>query len=84
MPSEVLHSGLALLAVAQSSVNPFIYSFQSENCRRHIRRIKKRRKVQVDVEKKKLSAEAFITLNTQCNAAENQGSLNLVQLPIAQ
>ena len=38
----------------------------------------------MDVEKKKLSAEAFITMHTQCNAAENQGSLNLVQLPIAQ
>ena len=49
--SEVLQSGLALLAVAHSSMNPFIYAFQSENFRQHIRQIKKRRKQQVDVEK---------------------------------
>ena len=40
--SEVLQSGLALLAVAHSSMNPFIYSFQSRNFRQHIRRITKR------------------------------------------
>ena len=49
--SEVLQSGLALLAAAHSSLNPFIYAFQSKNLRRHIRRITKRRKQQVDVEK---------------------------------
>ena len=42
-PSESLQTGLALLAVAHSSVNPFIYSFQSTNFPRHIRRIMKRR-----------------------------------------
>ena len=81
--SEVLQSGLALLAVAHSSMNPFIYAFQSENFRRHIRQIKKRRKVQVDGQKKKLSKEAFITMHAQYNGAENQGSFNLVQLPRA-
>lgn len=40
--SEVLQSGLALLAVAHSSMNPFIYSFQSRNFRQHLRRITKR------------------------------------------
>ena len=40
--SEALQSGLALLAVAQSTVNPFVYSFQSSNFRRHVRRITKK------------------------------------------
>lgn len=39
---EVLQSALALLAVAHSGMNPFIYSFQSQNFRQHIRRITKR------------------------------------------
>ena len=42
--SQAFRSGLALLAVAHSSVNPFIYSFQSRNFRQHIRRISKRNK----------------------------------------
>ena len=42
--SLVLRSGLALLAVAQSSLNPFLYSFQSQNFRQHLRKIAKRRK----------------------------------------
>ena len=48
--SQVLESSLALLAVTHSTVNPFVYSFQSSNFRRHIRRITKR-KHQVDKEK---------------------------------
>ena len=51
-PSEALQSGLALLAVAHSSVNPFLYSFQSGNFRRHIRRITKKKKLQVEPAKK--------------------------------
>lgn len=42
--SVVLRSGLALLAVAQSSLNPFLYSFQSQNFRRHVRRLTKEKK----------------------------------------
>ena len=47
---EVLQSALALLAVAHSSVNPFIYSFQSQNFRQHILRITKRNRPQLSKE----------------------------------
>lgn len=50
--SEVLQSGLALLAVAHSSMNPFVYSFQSRNFRQHIRRITKRNRPQLSKIKK--------------------------------
>ena len=49
---EVLQSALALLAVAHSSINPFIYSFQSQNFRQHIRRITKRNRPQLSKVKK--------------------------------
>ena len=49
---EVLQSALALLAVAHSSMNPFIYSFQSQNFRQHIRRITKRNRPQLSKVKK--------------------------------
>ena len=48
---EVLQSALALLAVAHSSMNPFIYSFHSQNFRQHIRRITKRNRPQLSKEK---------------------------------
>ena len=38
--SEVLHSGLALLAVTHSIMNPFIYSFQSRNFRQQIQQLR--------------------------------------------
>ena len=49
---EVLQSALALLAVAHSSMNPFIYSFQSQNFRQHIRRITKRNRPPLSKAKK--------------------------------
>ena len=49
---EVLQSALALLAVAHSSMNPFVYSFQSQNFRQHIRRITKRNRPQLSKAKK--------------------------------
>lgn len=49
---EVLQSALALLAVTHSSMNPFIYSFQSQNFRQHIRRITKRNRPQLSKAKK--------------------------------
>ena len=41
--SEVLHSGLALLAVAHSTMNPFIYSFQSRNFRQQFRQLRRKK-----------------------------------------
>jgi len=49
---EVLQSALALLAVSHSSMNPFIYSFQSQNFRQHIRRLTKRNRPQLSKAKK--------------------------------
>ena len=72
-PSESLQSGLALLAVAHSSVNPSIYSFQSRNLRRHTRRIMKRKKLQVEPEKRRPLSSAF-TIRTQA-------TLEFTQLP---
>ena len=53
---EVLQSALALLAVAHSSSNPFIYSFQSQNFRQHIRRITKRNKPELSKEKTEIES----------------------------
>ena len=50
--SPVLQSGLALLAVAHSSVNPFIYSFQSRNFRRHLRRLTHKKRPRLSVGEK--------------------------------
>ena len=41
--SEILHSGLALLAVAHSTMNPFIYSFQSRNFRQQFRQLRRKK-----------------------------------------
>ena len=69
--SEALQSGLALLAVSHSSMNPFIYMFQSSNFRRHIRRITKNKR-QVIERKKHCAAESVNNKDRQVMRAEGK------------